>query len=168
MGAHFRGRDEPFAYWNSDKLVLRIYNAQEVDASAARSYIVSLKSWPDVTNCRCRASMSSRKTNRTPLRPDATRSMPPLCTTGLMRILSERELRGVMAHELAHVKHRDILISRFPRQWRVRYRRWRISAFYLVDVAMIGKGQQPHRCPDRHDSGADRGHADPVCDLTRP
>lgn len=108
----FGGAMNLFAYWNSDKLVLRMYNAQEVDASTAPQLyriVTELAGRFELPMPRVYVIEEDQPnafaTGRNP------ENAAVCATTGLMRVLSERELRGVMAHELAHVKHRDILIS---------------------------------------------------------
>ena len=99
------------SYWFSDKIVLRMYRAQEVGPGHPLYQIVRAARAAGAA-CRCRRSTSSRTTRRTRSRPAATRSTPPSRPPqGILQVLSERELEGVIAHELAHVKHRDILIS---------------------------------------------------------
>jgi heat shock protein HtpX len=101
-----------FSYWFSDKMVLKMYNAREVDASSAPQF------YGMVQELAQRAGLPMPRvylidedapnafaTGRNPQHAAVA------ATTGIMRVLSERELRGVMAHELAHVRHRDILIS---------------------------------------------------------
>jgi heat shock protein HtpX len=101
-----------FSYWFSDKLVLRMYNAQEVDASSAPQF------YRLVQDLAAKAGLPMPRVyliNEDAPNAFATGRNPThaavAATTGILRVLSERELRGVMAHELAHVKHRDILIS---------------------------------------------------------
>jgi heat shock protein HtpX len=101
-----------FSYWFSDKLVLKMYNAQEVDASSAPQF------YRMVQELAQRAQLPMPKVyliNEDAPNAFATGRNPEhaavAATTGILRVLSERELRGVMAHELAHVRHRDILIS---------------------------------------------------------
>ena len=103
-----------FTYWNADKIVLRMYKAQEVDethsSGAIRRYAQLTKELAQ------RADMPVPKiyivendqpnafaTGRNP------QNAAVAATTGLMRVLNENELAGVMAHELAHVKNRDTL-----------------------------------------------------------
>ena len=101
-----------FAYWFSDKMVLRMYNAQEVDEASAPQFYSMVRELAE------RAGLPMPKvylideeapnafaTGRNPQHAAVA------ATTGILRVLSSRELRGVMAHELAHVKNRDILIS---------------------------------------------------------
>jgi heat shock protein HtpX len=101
-----------FAYWYSDKMVLGLYRAQEVDATSA----------PQLYNVvRELAARGGLPMPRVYLieqdQPNAfaTGRDPEhaavAATTGILRLLTPRELRGVMAHELSHVKHRDTLIS---------------------------------------------------------
>ncbi len=101
-----------FSYWFSDKLVLKMYNAQEVDETSAPQF------YRMVQELAQQAQLPMPKVyliNEDAPNAFATGRNPEhaavAATTGILRVLSERELRGVMAHELAHVRHRDILIS---------------------------------------------------------
>jgi heat shock protein HtpX len=101
-----------FSYWFSDKMVLKMYKAREVDANTAPRFYAMVKELADRAQMPMpkvylidEAAPNAFATGRNP------ENAAVAATTGIMRLLSERELRGVMAHELAHVKHRDILIS---------------------------------------------------------
>ena len=101
-----------WAYWFSDKMVLRMYNAREVDATTS-PYLYNM-----VQGLAQRAGLPMPRVyiiDEDQPNAFATGRNPEhaavAATSGIIRMLSERELRGVMAHELAHVKNRDILIS---------------------------------------------------------
>jgi heat shock protein HtpX len=101
-----------FAYWFSDKMVLRMYNAREVDAAGAPQL------YGVVHELAQRAGLPMPKVyliDEAQPNAFATGRNPEhaavAATTGILQLLSARELRGVIAHELAHVKHRDILTS---------------------------------------------------------
>jgi heat shock protein HtpX len=101
-----------WAYWSSDKMVLKMYNAQEVDATSAPQF------YNVVRDLAQRAALPMPRVyviDEAQPNAFATGRDPEhaavAATTGILRLLTERELRGVMAHELAHVKHRDTLIS---------------------------------------------------------
>ncbi|HEY8118432.1 MAG TPA: zinc metalloprotease HtpX [Methylophilaceae bacterium] len=101
-----------YAYWFSDTAVLKMYDAQQVDENSAPQF------YRMVHELAHHAGLPMPKVyiiNEDQPNAFATGRDPEhavvAATTGIMRILSERELRGVMAHELTHVKHRDTLIS---------------------------------------------------------
>jgi heat shock protein HtpX len=99
-----------FAYWNSDKMVLRMTNAKEVSRETAPEY------YDIVAQLAQNAGLPMPKVYviyedqpnafATGRNPD---NAAVAATTGLLDILSKEEIAGVMAHELAHIKNRDIL-----------------------------------------------------------
>lgn len=103
-----------YAYWFSDKAVLKMYGAQEITAenSQFRSFYTMVKELAQNAELPMpkvyiidEAQPNAFATGRNP------ENAAVAATVGIMRILDARELRAVMAHELAHVKHRDTLIS---------------------------------------------------------
>ena len=107
-----------YAYWFSDKAVLKMYGAQEVSAENNYGDGQFTKYYHMVKELAENAQLPMPKVyvmNETQPNAFATGRNPEhaavAATVGIMRALSERELRGVMAHELAHIKHRDTLIS---------------------------------------------------------
>jgi heat shock protein HtpX len=100
-----------FSYWNADKIVLSMYKARQVDRRSAPGF------YGIVETLAQRAGMPMPKVyiieNDQP-NAFATGRNPEnaavAATTGLLRILNDQEVAGVMAHELAHVRNRDTLI----------------------------------------------------------
>ena len=101
-----------FSYWFSDSIVLKSYNAREVtEADAPQLYdIVSkLAKNADLPMPRVYVIDSDAPNAfATGRNPD---NAAVAVTTGLMKALDYNEISGVLGHELAHVKHRDILIG---------------------------------------------------------
>ena len=101
-----------FSYWFSDKLVLKMYNAREVDETSAPQFyrmVAELVQRAGLPMPRVyvidEPAPNAFATGRNPEHAAVA------ATTGIMQVLSANELRAVMAHELTHVAHRDILIS---------------------------------------------------------
>ncbi|WP_349295763.1 zinc metalloprotease HtpX (plasmid) [Thioclava sp. 'Guangxiensis'] len=100
-----------FSYWNSDKMVLRMHNAQPIgprDPSGLNEMVAELARNADLP-------MPALYIIDTP-QPNAfatgrnPENAAVAVSSGLMQVLSREELAGVIAHELAHIKNRDILI----------------------------------------------------------
>ena len=107
-----------YAYWFSDKAVLKMYGAQEISPENNYGDGQFSNYYNMVKELAQNAQLPMPKVyvmNENQPNAFATGRNPEnaavAATTGIMQVLSERELRGVMAHELAHVKHRDTLIS---------------------------------------------------------
>ncbi len=104
MGMNF------FSYWKSDKMVLRMYDAQPVDRNLHPDL------YKMVEELAKRADLPMPTVYIIPQQQPnafATGRNPEnaavAVTQGILKVLSEKELRGVIAHELAHIKNRDIL-----------------------------------------------------------
>ena len=100
-----------FTYWNSDRMVLSMYGAHEVDRSTAPELVglvAELAGRAGLPTPRefllDEAQPNAFATGRTP------QNAAVAVTTGLMRQLSREELAGVIAHELAHIKNHDTLL----------------------------------------------------------
>ncbi len=114
----FAGGMNIYAYWFSDKAVLKMYGAQEVNPENNFGNGEFSNYYNMVKELAQNAQLPMPKVyviNEQQPNAFATGRNPEnaavAATVGIMQALSERELRGVMAHELAHVKHRDTLIS---------------------------------------------------------
>jgi heat shock protein HtpX len=101
-------------YWNADKIVLSMYRAQPVDESDPEPLIRNYAA--DVRELAQRAGLPQPKVyviDQDQPNAFATGRDPQhaavAATRGLLTMLDRREIRGVMSHELAHVKHRDTL-----------------------------------------------------------
>jgi heat shock protein HtpX len=101
-----------FSYWFSDKIVLKMYGAREIGENDYPDYYGTVRRLAIQTGLPMpkvyiipSESPNAFATGRNPSHAAVA------ATDGILRILSPEELEGVMAHELAHVRNRDILIS---------------------------------------------------------
>lgn len=115
-----------FSYWFSDKIVLRMYGAQEIGEPDHPSFYGMVRRLADNAGLPMPKvyiipdqSPNAFATGRNP------RHAAVAATEGILRILTPDELEGVMAHELAHVQNRDILVGT-------------IAATFAGAISMVG------------------------------
>lgn len=108
----FAGGMNLFTYWFSDKIALASYRAQEVNEAQApelHAIVRGLATRAGIPMPRVyvipAGSPNAFATGRNPAHASVA------VTEGIMRLLDRRELEGVIAHELAHIQHRDILLA---------------------------------------------------------
>jgi len=100
-----------FAYWNSDKMVLRMYGAREVDEHSAPEFVHLIRRLAANAGIPMPKVYIAENPQPNAFATGRNPQHAAVCaTTGLLDQLSYEELAGVMAHELAHVKNRDTLI----------------------------------------------------------
>jgi heat shock protein HtpX len=110
----FAGGVNLFSYWNADKIVLKMYRAQPVDEShpnaAVRTYVEDVVQMAKGAGLPRPAIAIIPNDQPNAFATGRNPANAAVCaTTGLLDMLTREEIRGVMAHELAHVKNRDTL-----------------------------------------------------------
>ena len=145
-----------FSYWFSDKIVLRAYGAQELDASSAPELYSIVNELAHSAGIPMpRLYMIDSDTPNAFATGRNVHHAAVAVTRGIMRICTREELKGVIGHELSHVTNHDILTSS-------------IAATLAGAVMMIGiddsmgrdfRTGQPRRRGRRHRGIAGRGHS---------
>jgi heat shock protein HtpX len=99
-----------YAYWNSDKMVLRLYGAQEVSSQTAPDLYRIVQTLAQRANLPMPRVyiIDSEQPNAFATGRDPQHAAVA-ASTGLLKVLDSREVAGVMAHELAHIANRDTL-----------------------------------------------------------
>src|ERR1700761_6636365 len=99
-----------FAYWNSDKVLLAMYGAREVDAQSAPDLYRLVQQLSSKSALPMPRVYITENTHPKALTTGRSPEHAAVCvTSGLLGQVNQEELAGVLAHELGHVKHRDTL-----------------------------------------------------------
>jgi heat shock protein HtpX len=99
-----------FSYWNSDKIVLRMQGAEEVDANTGAHYYALVQELAQKAQLPMPRVYVMHNPQPNAFATGRNQSHAAVCaSTGLIEMLSREEVAGVMAHELAHIKNHDTL-----------------------------------------------------------